>query len=149
MKSTRLKQIKQILIKEGKVVNTDLCERFSVSMATVRRDLDMLEAEGVIHRIYGGALPAQTDKSGDDISRWERRRQEGLTQKEAIALRAEEAIPDNCTVYLDSSKIEKSADVTTCSTSEIHTLITDDGASKLVLDAVQEQGVRVTVAKCK
>ena len=102
MKSNRLVQIKQILLREGKIVNTDLCERFGISMATARRDLDILESEGIIHRVYGGAVPAQTDREDPSIPRWERRRQEGLTQKESIALRAVEMIPDNCTIYLDS-----------------------------------------------
>ena len=39
MKSNRITQIKQILLREGRVTNTDLCERFGISMATVRREL--------------------------------------------------------------------------------------------------------------
>ena len=208
-------------------------------------------------RIYGGAVPAQTDDEDKEIPQWERRRQEGLSEKEAIALRAVERIPDNCTVYLDSgttlyevakclvgrknltvitnslrissllgmqkdlqvyciggqvkvdmlvtlgmlanesislfphvdiavfsadgflpnrglmeysmevallkksilsktveliavldsSKIGKSANVTTCAVSEIHTLITDASAPKNVLDAIREQNVRVIIAE--
>ncbi|MBQ6947915.1 MAG: DeoR/GlpR transcriptional regulator, partial [Clostridia bacterium] len=90
MKSDRLVQIKQILLKEGKLTNTDLCRRFGISMATARRDLDILEAEGAIRRIYGGAVPAQKDDETQEIPRWERRRREGLSEKEAVALRAVE-----------------------------------------------------------
>lgn len=94
-------QIKQILLREGKLINTDLCERFGISMATCRRDLDILEADGLIRRIYGGAVPLQV-QTEEEIPCWERRRQEGLSEKERIALVAAAKIPDNCTVYLDS-----------------------------------------------
>ncbi len=102
MKSDRLMQIKQILLREGRVLNTDLCARFGISMATVRRDLDILEAEGTITRIYGGAVPMRPARETEEIPRWERRRREGLSEKEAVAARAVEMIPDNCTIYLDS-----------------------------------------------
>ena len=256
MKSDRLVQIKQLLLKEGRVSNTDLCCRFGISMATVRRDLDILESEGIIRRIYGGAVPAQAEEENKAIPLWERRRREGLSQKEAVAMAAVRHIPDNCTIYLDSgttlyevakclvgrknltiitnslriacllgmekelqvycigghikadllvslgmlanesmnlfphidiavfsadgflprrglmeysmevallkksilaktgqliavldsSKVGKEADVTTCSTTEIHTLVTDAAVPKNVADQLRDQGVRVVLA---
>ncbi len=256
MKSDRIVQIKQILLREGRVNNVDLCRRFGISMATARRDLDILEREGCVRRIYGGAVPLQPEEY-KDIPRWERRRREGLSEKEAIARQAVRHIPDNCTVYLDSgttlyevakclvgrknltiitnslriaallgmekelqvycigghvkadmlvtlgmlanesmnlfpqvdiavfsadgflpkrglmeysmevallkksilgkageliavldsSKIGKAADVTTCGTTEIHTLITDAAAPSMVLEQVRALGVRVILAE--
>ena len=55
MKQDRLTQIKHLLMRDQQVINTELCEIFGVSIATIRRDLDQLEAEGIITRIYGGA----------------------------------------------------------------------------------------------
>lgn len=101
MNSDRLVQIKQILFKEGKVNNEDLCRRFGISMATVRRDLDKLEREGLVRRIYGGAQPVQGDKADLVIPQWQRRKAEGSGQKEAIAMKTAGCIPENCTVFLD------------------------------------------------
>ena len=42
---------------EGRVVASDLAERLGVSLDTVRRDLDALDAAGALRRVRGGALP--------------------------------------------------------------------------------------------
>ena len=36
-----------------------LCRELEASESSVRRDLDMLEAESVLRRVYGGAVPVQ------------------------------------------------------------------------------------------
>ena len=48
MKYDRLNKIKQLLIDQKQVSCTDLCNMFDVSIETVRRDLAVLEKEGVI-----------------------------------------------------------------------------------------------------
>lgn len=42
--------------KVGEVTVADLAERFEVSLDTIRRDLDHLDADGVLIRTHGGAL---------------------------------------------------------------------------------------------
>jgi len=55
MKSTERKQaIMDLLVSEGAVDLDDLAKRFSVSKMTVHRDLDQLEAKGVMRKIRGG-----------------------------------------------------------------------------------------------
>src|SRR5512136_1180220 len=39
-----------------RVTVNDICERFNVSLATCRRDLDVLAEQGKIRRIHGGAI---------------------------------------------------------------------------------------------
>ena len=56
MKQDRLTQIKHLLMQNKRVNNNDLTEMFSVSLATIRRDLDRLEEEGIVRRVYGGAV---------------------------------------------------------------------------------------------
>jgi DeoR/GlpR family transcriptional regulator of sugar metabolism len=41
----------------GKVIASELSQRFGVSEDTVRRDLRELAREGLLHRVHGGALP--------------------------------------------------------------------------------------------
>src|SRR6478735_4243521 len=52
---------KQLILEEvgqdGRVVAAELSRRFNVSEDTIRRDLRELAAEGLLHRVHGGALP--------------------------------------------------------------------------------------------
>jgi DeoR/GlpR family transcriptional regulator of sugar metabolism len=50
------------LVKEhGRVTVKELCDRFSISVATVRADLSELERIGKLRRTHGGALAAERD----------------------------------------------------------------------------------------
>ena len=55
MKSTRIQEMKQLFLRKKQLLNKDLCDIFAVSIETVRRDLNILEEEGFIQKIYGGA----------------------------------------------------------------------------------------------
>lgn len=52
----RLNKIKEILYKEKRVDVFELSELFSVTEVTIRRDLDKLEQQGFLVKIYGGAV---------------------------------------------------------------------------------------------
>ena len=56
LRETRLRQIMELLLKDGKVENRELCELLGVSDMTIRRDLDSLAENGEIVRTRGGAL---------------------------------------------------------------------------------------------
>jgi DeoR/GlpR family transcriptional regulator of sugar metabolism len=45
-----------LLKRDGRVVSTSLANEFGVSIDTVRRDLDELEAAGTLKRVHGGAV---------------------------------------------------------------------------------------------
>lgn len=73
----RLNKIKELLYKEKRVDVFELSETFSVTEATIRRDLDKLEKKGVLVKIYGGAvlkdeqesrsfIPENDDKTSED-----------------------------------------------------------------------------------
>jgi DeoR/GlpR family transcriptional regulator of sugar metabolism len=51
---------KQLIVesigRDGRVVAAELSQRFDVSEDTIRRDLRELAAEGLVHRVHGGAL---------------------------------------------------------------------------------------------
>lgn len=53
----RREAIRRWLATEGKVRASELGERLSVSLDTVRRDLQELAAAGELRRVHGGALP--------------------------------------------------------------------------------------------
>ena len=55
MKNTRIQEMKKLFLNKKQLMNKDLCDIFAVSIETVRRDLNILEQEGFIQKIYGGA----------------------------------------------------------------------------------------------
>ena len=48
--------IADLVVRQGSARVSDLAERFEVSAATVRRDLEELEDRGAVKRVYGGAM---------------------------------------------------------------------------------------------
>jgi DeoR/GlpR family transcriptional regulator of sugar metabolism len=49
-------KIKEFLVEKGFASVEELSKHFEVSEMTIRRDLDELHEQGVIQRIYGGAM---------------------------------------------------------------------------------------------
>lgn len=78
----------------------ELAAAVYASEASVRRDLEALEKEGFVHRVYGGAVLPEYKNSEVPISL---RDAEHHDVKEKIARRAAAMIPDGSTILLDSS----------------------------------------------
>ena len=53
----RQKHILELLGRRPRITVAEICEQFSVSEATARRDLDALVDQGKVQRIHGGAPP--------------------------------------------------------------------------------------------
>ena len=58
--SQRKKIILEKLTQDGQVLAKQLSEMFGLSEDTVRRDLRELDAEGLLQRVHGGALPVSS-----------------------------------------------------------------------------------------
>ncbi len=56
----RIEQIRAYLQAHSTVSNTELVELLQVSEATIRRDLEWLEKQGVLERTHGGAILSQS-----------------------------------------------------------------------------------------
>jgi DeoR/GlpR family transcriptional regulator of sugar metabolism len=54
---SRWEKILQELLRHGEVSVDSLARNFSVSAATIRRDLSELERQGLLRRTHGGANP--------------------------------------------------------------------------------------------
>lgn len=78
----------------------ELCDRFFVSVATMRRDLTALAESGKIIRTHGGAFLSSTP--GESIPQ-ELREREFVLEKEIIAKRCLELINDGDSVMIDGS----------------------------------------------
>jgi DeoR family transcriptional regulator of aga operon len=53
----RRRAILHALNRDGRVLVKDLAENFQISQITIRKDLEVLHAHGLLHRTHGGALP--------------------------------------------------------------------------------------------
>ncbi|MDZ7837694.1 MAG: DeoR family transcriptional regulator [Actinomycetota bacterium] len=56
LSAERKLEIAKIINQDGRIKTSDLSAMFNVSEMTVLRDLAVLEKEGVLKRVYGGAL---------------------------------------------------------------------------------------------
>ncbi len=77
-----------------------LAKELYTSESTVRRDLAALERQGLVKRVYGGAVPVR--QTGVDMPSFHRE-QENVNRKEEIAARAAVCIEDGMSLFLDAS----------------------------------------------
>ena len=59
----RRRPVAALTADHGRVNVTELAQRFDVTAETIRRDLSALHDEGAVHRVHGGAVASQTDRS--------------------------------------------------------------------------------------
>lgn len=102
MKSDRLQEIRKLFLSRKKITNPELCETFDVSIETVRRDLNILEKEGFLRKVYGGACLVETQDAPVFVEKWDTRIDKNETCKRIIASAAAQRIPDGSTVFLDT-----------------------------------------------
>ncbi len=102
MKYDRLQEIRRLLLRNRKVTTAELCTQFSVSLETVRRDLNTLEREGILQKVYGGAILTDNSDSPHMMSTRDTRSFVCDDEKRRIAARAIDLIPDNAIIALDS-----------------------------------------------
>ena len=55
----RQQQLLQFLNRQQRLSVTEICEQFSISEATARRDLETLAEQGKLQRVHGGAIPVE------------------------------------------------------------------------------------------
>lgn len=96
--SIRQRKILGIVEENQLATVEDLCSALSVSEATVRRDLATLEANGLVNRTRGGALPASSVGYAPFVSD---RAQYNLREKQEIAHAAVEMIDEGDVIAID------------------------------------------------
>jgi DeoR family transcriptional regulator, fructose operon transcriptional repressor len=55
----RQRTIVNLALHHDRVAVSDLAEQFGVTTETIRRDLDVLDERGILHRVHGGAVVAE------------------------------------------------------------------------------------------
>ena len=88
------------LVVEGKVLVSDLSREFGVTEETIRRDLEKLDKDGLVHKTYGGAVKAENINL--DLP-FQVRKQKNVEMKQQIAAKIASTINDGAYLMLDSS----------------------------------------------
>ncbi len=100
MKARELRHqaVLRILREQGRVDVAQLRESLGVTEMTIRRDLELLESDGALKRVHGGAtLPVGSSYEPPFAAR----RKTNMEAKQAIARAVSESISDGDTVLLD------------------------------------------------
>lgn len=96
----RRDQILTLLQQQGQITVKALAEQLGVSEVTIRNDLALLDREGLIRRVWGGAaLDRPLWPEGSFANRLKKR----TAEKERIAQAAAAMIADGDTIMLDAS----------------------------------------------
>jgi DeoR family myo-inositol catabolism operon transcriptional repressor len=120
MKLSRLVQIEQYIIKNETVTLDELCQAFGVSKNTIRRDINELEINGSIRKVYGGV----TSAAKKTLIPFEQRNIKNKNEKIAIAKASASYVNDGDVIYIDSGTTvpnmvfflkDKSITILTCS----------------------------------
>ena len=96
----RQNKILEILSKKQAVTVDELCARLYSSGATIRRDLQALESNGLLRRTHGGAVFVDGNARDFPLTM---RETENLIPKSIIAKRALPYIHEGQTLFMDAS----------------------------------------------
>lgn len=96
----RRQKIMDLLHRDNKVYVSELARQFNVTEETIRRDLEKLEKQELLHRSYGGAILSKS--TGEDLS-YNKRSSLNSESKQSIASKAYDLINDGDTIMVDSS----------------------------------------------
>ena len=95
----RIQEIIKILEREDRVLINDLCETFNTTPVTIRKDLDLLEKQGVLKRTHGGAILHKPLFRGLALNEKEKLNSD---EKERIAEEAAKMINEGDVIIIDS-----------------------------------------------
>lgn len=100
LSAERKLKIAEIVGKNGGIRTSELSDLFNVSEMTVLRDLATLEKQGILTRVYGGAVSSRSlSKETPNVVREKIR----ITEKNKIASMAAQLINDGDNLFLDGS----------------------------------------------
>lgn len=98
MKENRIQELKNYIMANERASLDDLCTLFNVSKNTMRRDINELEKQAIIKKVYGGIV--LNDKKTTEP--FESREEKNITSKQIIAKLASQFVQDGDIIYIDS-----------------------------------------------
>ncbi|MEM1483890.1 DeoR/GlpR family DNA-binding transcription regulator [Oscillospiraceae bacterium PP1C4] len=147
MLHARRSQIVDEITEERMVKVSDLVQKYNVSIETIRRDLEYLEKNGYLKRVYGGAV---LDRSYGQEPAYEHREVINYQEKQAIAAKTAELIDDGDTVFIDVGTttlevahclgMKKNLTVITNASLIAHSLLDNDTCRTILLGGEMRRG---------
>lgn len=98
MKEDRIDKLKNYIVSNERASIDDLCNIFNVSKNTIRRDINALENQGIIKKVYGGVVLNDKKTTEPFQSREER----NISAKQIIAKLASTFVVEGDIIYIDS-----------------------------------------------
>ena len=95
----RQRQLLRFIETQRRVTIHDISSQFAISLATARRDLTVLTDQGMVHRVYGGAIASRQVLPEPPVLR---RSQVCLEEKKRIGSAAAHLVNEGDTVFLGS-----------------------------------------------
>jgi DeoR/GlpR family transcriptional regulator of sugar metabolism len=92
-------KILQVINEKYRITVGEVCDYYSVSEATARRDLETLAANGKVQRVHGGAIAIE--KAPPEMPMLQRQVDQ-IAEKQRIGALAASRVKDNETVFLGS-----------------------------------------------
>ena len=99
----RHEEILLLLKQKQSVTVTELCETFNTSSETIRRDLLLLEKQGQLMRVHGGALFPRNMIGSSTI---QERLSENITNKKLLCINAVKVIEAGDVIAIESGSTE-------------------------------------------
>jgi len=96
----RRQHVLNLIQRDGRVLVSELSAELGISRITIRKDLDHLEAKGLLQRTHGGALSVQSSALLDPSLREKEPKQ--TKEKQRIAAAAAALVEDGLCIILDS-----------------------------------------------
>lgn len=96
----RQRAILNMLHSKGSIVVSELSEHFGVSEGTIRRDLSILKKDGLLRKIYGGAVRRDSVRFEPPFTE----STEFLEEKKRIGAAAARLVAEGETVFLESGR---------------------------------------------
>ncbi len=96
----RKDQILDLIVRKGRTTVDELIDMFKVSGATIRRDLEFLERQGLITRAHGGAMSKSRVSLEPDFFE---EKEKFLEEKKRIGQEAAKLIEEEEVIFLEAS----------------------------------------------
>lgn len=95
LREDRLSEISELIRQNGRVITTELMDRFDMSEGSIRRDLNELQKRGILKKVFGGAISQNQEIKTEP--EWSR-------EAESLAAAALESFHKAKKVYVDMSE---------------------------------------------
>ncbi|GLY36700.1 DeoR family transcriptional regulator [Amycolatopsis sp. NBRC 101858] len=117
--------------RDGRVDVNDVATELGVAPETIRRDLGVLERQGVVRRVYGGAVAVERLDFEPEVAQRDRT---NAAEKDAIARAALDLVPDRGSILLDAGT----------TTSRLATLLPADRELTVITNSIPVASILAT-----